>query len=107
MPDLALLWASWRWRLRPLARWMAVAVVAAVAVTTFVALGRQAAGAKAAWGDRQAVAVAVADLPAGHVLSAGDVRTVELPVARWSRPEPSPSRRQAPRCAAPSTPARS
>jgi hypothetical protein len=81
MPDLPLLWASWRWRLRPALRWLVAAAVAAAAVACFVALSRQAAGAKAAWGERRAVAVVDADLPAGHVVSAGDVRLVELPLA--------------------------
>ena len=68
-------------RRRPRAR-RALAAAMAVAVALFVQ--RTVAGAdavRAAWGPRASVVIAARDLPAGHVVEAGDVRTVALPPA--------------------------
>lgn len=71
--------------------WSIVALLALFVASTVWATLRSADAARAAWGDRIAVPVAVRDLAAGHRVGPGDVRSASLPPAMVPAPiDPSP-----------------
>lgn len=62
-------------------RRLAVAAAVAVALAATVHTGWRAEAERQRWGPTRAAVVAVTDLPAGEVIAAGSLATVELPVA--------------------------
>lgn len=70
---------AWRARHRSSLRWVLVLALAIAATTRTESIVRDAQRARSGWGRTVLVAIATRDLPAGTVIGADDVTTVERP----------------------------